>query len=486
MEIVGFQASRVMRDENFGFKQQRWVLDALMYSPGILKVCQEWRRIANGDGSYVEALRTAVSNVDWSDWVYDTAATSVHDAEFTGSRVRMSVDEALANPMFAHVKPDVIRGMVSNEIADDSRLFFENDDKMQPYRDRITLWEVWDRCENKIKVFSADGNDTLLYDEPWEGHDNGPYHYLDFLDVPNHVVGLSPLCLLHNLIEATNRSLSKVIKQTDAAKTIMKIRGGNRSEAEAVMNALDGTSVYEEGGGTSEIFSIGGPDNKTLMMVPMLKDLYNWLGGNINELAGLGVSAPTAHQGELLAKAASGMVSFMQARTNEAVRLACESIVHNELADPIGTEVMPYKMADGQTYWQKLTPEMRLQLSKELLNVDIDVYSMGYKSPEQRLQSVMQWWNSFAMPSYQMLSAQGGQYDIQSLNRAIADMMDEPLINEVTIYSDKPNPEMTGGAAMPIRQSPNTTRTHIRQDRGNDNADSKMMASISSMGDSDG
>lgn len=466
MAAVSAQASRVMRDNKFGFVQQRWVLDALMYSPGIIKVCQEWRRVDIGDGEYADILRTYVDNVDFSDWVFDTSASSIHKADFTGHRSRWSIDAIRGNPQFAKVDVETLRGLSGYDLGDNERLFFENDDKSQPYKEKVTLWEIWDKCSGRMKIFPADSPNLVLYDEPWEGHDNGPLHYIDFLDVPNHVVGLSPLCMLHSLIESTNRALSKSIKQTDAAKNVMRITGGNPAEAEALMEAMDGVGVYMDGGGVTEIMNVPGPDPRTLSMVPILKDLYNWLGGNINELAGLGVSAPTATQGELLSQAASGMVSFMQARVNEAVRVACEAIVHAELADPLGTEVVADRMADGQTYWTKLTPEIRNQIDKMLVNIDIDVYSMQYKSPQKRLASIMQWWTGFATQSYQMLAAEGGGYDVQALNRAIAEMMDEPIINEVTIYSVRPQTEMTGSPPQDIKQSPNTTRTNIRMDRG--------------------
>ena len=466
MHSVGVQSSRVMREQMFGFKQQRWVLDALMYSPGIMKICQEWRRVDMGDGDHVDVLRTYVDNVDASDWVFDTSASSVYKADFTGHKIRKPIDEIVNNPMFRNIDVETLRGMAGWGMNDNERLFFENDDKSQPYKEKVTLWEVWDKCENRLKIWPEGGSNYMLYDEPWEGHENGPLHYIDFLDVPNHVVGLSPLCILHNLIEATNRALSKSIKQTDAAKNVMKIVGGNPAEAEALMEALDGTGVYQDGGGSMEIVNVPGPDPRTLSMVPILKDLYNWLGGNINELAGLGVSAPTATQGELLSQAASGMVDFMQARVNEAVRVAAESIVHAELADPIGTEVVPEAMPDGQTYWNKLTPEIRNQIDKMLVNIDIDVFSMQYKTPQKRLASIMQWWNGFALQAYPMLQQEGGGFDIQALNRAIAEMMDEPIINEVTVYSMRPQPEMTGSPPADIKQSPVTSRTSIRQDRG--------------------
>ena len=466
MHSVGVQSSRVMREQMFGFKQQRWVLDALMYSPGIMKICQEWRRVDMGDGDHVDVLRTYVDNVDASDWVFDTSASSVYKADFTGHKIRKPIDEIVNNPMFRNIDVETLRGMAGWGMNDNERLFFENDDKSQLYKEKVTLWEVWDKCENRLKIWPEGGSNYMLYDEPWEGHENGPLHYIDFLDVPNHVVGLSPLCILHNLIEATNRALSKSIKQTDAAKNVMKIVGGNPAEAEALMEALDGTGVYQDGGGSMEIVNVPGPDPRTLSMVPILKDLYNWLGGNINELAGLGVSAPTATQGELLSQAASGMVDFMQARVNEAVRVAAESIVHAELADPIGTEVVPEAMPDGQTYWNKLTPEIRNQIDKMLVNIDIDVFSMQYKTPQKRLASIMQWWNGFALQAYPMLQQEGGGFDIQALNRAIAEMMDEPIINEVTVYSMRPQPEMTGSPPADIKQSPVTSRTSIRQDRG--------------------
>lgn len=485
MKPLSFQATRVMRDERFGFKQQRWVLDALMYSPGILKVCQEWRRVAQGDeGDFAEVLRTAVANVDASDWVFDTGASSVYEADFTGARIRMAVDDVLAHPMFAKIDEDVLRGMASPNLGGDERLFFENDDKSQPYRDMVTLWEIYDRCQNRIKIWPVDGSSYELYNEPWEGHDNGPYHYLDYLDVPNHVVGISPMCIVHNLIEATNRALSKTIAQTDAAKTIMRIKGGNRAEAEALMEALDGTGVYEDGGGLAEMLSVGGPDPRTMQMVPILKDLFNWLGGNINEMAGLGVSAPTATQGKLLSEAVSGMVGFMQARTNEAVRLASEAIVHNEISDTVGTELIPESMADGQTYWHRFTPEQRNEIDKTLIEVNIDVFSMAYKTPSQRLGAIMNWWQTFAMPAAPLLQQAGAELDIQHIADSIADMMDEPAVKGAILYSMPSSTPSDGPASMPtMRQSPNTMRTNVRMDRGSDTTDTAMMDSIGRIGE---
>jgi hypothetical protein len=110
---------------------------------------------------------------------------------------------------------------------------------------------------------------------------------------------------------------------------------------------------------------------------------------------------------------------------------------------------------------------MRNQIDGILLNIDIDVFSMRYRSPDQRLQQVMQWWTGFALPGYQIAQAQGMEYDIQALNRIYASMADLPEINDVALYSMQPQPQSTGvGGPQPIR-SPVTTRTNIRQDRGN-------------------
>src|SRR3990172_1666385 len=501
MELVGRQATRVMKEERFGFKQQRWVLDALMYSPGILKVCQEWVRVpvngtdggysggdyqqsdyqhsdyaeTNGESTgsdgiqYASVLKTVVENVDWSDFVFDTRGTSIWNCDFIGHRVYVPIEDALANPMFQGVSEDTLRGMSGWRMADDDRLFFEEDDKDQPYRETVALWEIYDRCQNRVKIFPVEGNSDLeIYNQPWDGHRNGLLHFIDFLDVPNHVVGLSPLCMLHNLIEASNRALSKTIKQTDAAKTIARIQtGSSRAELETIMESTDGQAVYSDSGGTFEMVPVNGPDRATMMMVPVLKDLYNWLGGNINEIAGLGVSAPTATQGGQLAKAASGMISHMEAKKNEAVNGACEAIVHNELRDEVTTEYMSEILPDGQTLWRTLTPEQRTEIDAMLIQVDLDVYSMRYKSPEDRLQTVMQWWTQVAVPGYQIWQAQGGEYDMQALMRSYAELVDEPIINEIAIYSTKSQAELAGAAGpLPFKQSPVTTRTNIRQDRG--------------------
>jgi len=468
MESLEYQVTRVMKEERFGFKQQRFVLDALLYSPGILSVQKEWRRVPQGnEGDFAEALKTTINNVDASDWGFDTAASSVWDADFTFRRVRMAVDDILDNPMFQHVDEETIRGMAGWNMGDDERLFFENDDKSQPYRDIVTLYEVYDRCQNRIKVYPVDGGSIELYNEQWDGQADGPYHYLDFLDVPNHAVGLSPLCMVHNLIEAMNRTLSKTIAQTDAAKNILRINNASyKAEAEALMESRDGYGVYAEQG-IAEMISVGGPDGRTMAMTPILRDLFNWGAGNINELGGLGVSAPTATQGKLLSEAASGMVSFMQARTNEAVRKIAEAITHNELQDTVTTEHVPVQLADGQTFWRKFTPEQRQQIDSILVNTDIDVFSTQYRSPGQRLQQLTDWWNGFAMPAAPIAQQQGMEYDLQALNRTYAKMADLPEINDVTLYSMKPQPQGQGSSGpVPLKQSPVTTRTNVRMDRG--------------------
>ena len=464
-ESIEIQVSRVMREQHFGFKQQRWVLDALLYSPGILKVAQEWRVLPTGEGDETDAvLQTYMSNVDGSDWVFDTSASSRLDCAYTGHRIRLPIDDIVGNPMFDHLDIETIRGAAGNDEYNDERLFFEDEDRSQPLREIVTCWEVWDQRDNRIKIWPIQGPSQTWYEESWDGHRDGPFHYIDYLDVPNHVVGLSPLCLVHDLIEATNRALSKTIQQTDYAKTIMRVGGGNAAEAQAIMEATDGQAVLNENK-LVEMLTVGGPDQRTLAMVPILKDLFNWQGGNINELAGLGVSAPTATQGRMLNEAASGMIKFMQSRTQEAVRGAVEAIVHNELRDQINTEVVPVSLADGTTYWKQFTPEDRQAINGILLNINIDVSSMRFRSPEDRLQQLMQWWQGFVMPAWPIAQQQGVQFDFQTVNRHYAKLVDMPEINEATIYAASSSPEATG-SPEPARQSPVTTRTNIRQDSG--------------------
>lgn len=502
MELVAFQVSRVMRDVNFESKQQRWVLDALVYSPGVIKVAQEWVGVYQGDDdgepegsdaegeaypeNYTWALQTLVENIDFSDWVFDTAATSVGNSCFLGHRVRIPISQALGNPMFEGISESDLRSLAGDSSwNNDDRLFFQSDDKNQPYQQTLTLWEIWNREKNTIEIYTLQGGTARgkrkLYSEKWEGHPKGPYHFIDFQDIPNHVIGLSPLCQLAALSEASNRALNKVIKQTDAAKNIFRIVGGNPAEAQTIMEALDGQGVYADGGGIAEVLTVGGADRTTMAAVPIFKDLFNWAAGNLNELAGLGVSAPTATQGELLNQAASGMARYMQQKVTGSVTTCAEAILYFELRDMITTEHVPEALPDGNTNWRMFTPDMRQQIDPILVNTTIDVYSMAYKSPVDRRNELMQWWTMLAMPAYQMWAAQGGEYDLQALFKAYADLSDLPEVNEVARYSLKPRSESSGSSEpLPIRQSPVTTRTNVRMDRGGNRGDlgGKMAASM--------
>lgn len=450
MEGLQFQVSRVMKGQHFALRQQRMVLSALMYAPGILRVCREWTAVAQG-GETQYVLKTSLSNVDFSDFVYDTSASFIPDGEFVGRRGRMPLELALGSPMFEHLSEDKLRSMAGGDRGNQDRLFFSEPASSAEKQDLLEFWEVFCPYTGRLKIWSVDSPE-LLYDEPWDGWSGGPLHLLDFQDIPNHGVGISPMCVQHDLVEAVNRSLSKSIQQADAAKNILKVPPSKAAEGRAVMEATDGQAVFLSDGQPIEVVTVAGPDRNVLAMIPILRELWNWQGGNINEVSGLGVSAPTATQGELIAQAASGMVKQMGERVRAAVTGIVEAIVEYELADEFTTEVYPMKLADGGTHWRKLTPEMRSEIESVMLNVDIDVYSMRHQGPEERLAAIMDWWERVAVPGFPIWQAQGGIYDMQPLHGLFATYRNVPEINEIALMAAKSQPELSGREApMPVR-----------------------------------
>lgn len=467
MEEVEYEVSSVMKEEDMGRKQQLFVLSALMYSPGILKVCQDWKRVPTEDGQYILVPGVMIANVDLSDFVYHTGSSTLRDADFVGHKIRRSVEEVLAHPMFEDVEEDWLRSIAGREADTESdRLFFENDDTIEEYNPKVTLFEIHDRTTDQIIVFSPDAPSKHLAEYPWEGHPNGPLFYLDFQDVPNHAIGLSPMCILHDLHEAANRVAAKAISQAELAKTLLVTRG-DITNAEAIMESTDGEAVLVDPSASAHMETFGGPDKSVVGILPIIKDLWSYQGGNVDTLAGLGVGAPTASQESQLASMASGMVKFMAWRVEECMTKVGEAIVWYTLQNNVSTTSVPKKLPGGRTIWRKFTPEQREQISAQLLQVTLDVYSMKYRSPEDRKNELMAWWNGVALPGAQIAMAQGLQYDFQTFNRTYAKLTDLEEINDVCIYSMQPQSQLSGSGPMPPpRQSPVTSRTNVRMDRG--------------------
>jgi hypothetical protein len=226
-------------------------------------------------------------------------------------------------------------------------------------------------------------------------------------------------------------------------------------------------------------------------------ELFDRMAGNLPAMMGLGAQAETASQEQLIHSAVSKKEAQMQYRVFDATRKLMRDLGYMLWNDKF--KVIPGKIpidgADGYAYDTPWTPESR-EGSFYDYNFNIDVYSMGYQSPAQRLNGLNTLLTKFYMPALPMLQQQGKMIDFTAILEDHAELMNEPRIKRwiksMTLPPDPGQggtPQETGKPAVTSREvvrrsvpsgGTHQSRTHVQQQAWlNGSQNSKQSAALS-------
>ncbi len=97
-------------------------------------------------------------------------------------------------------------------------------------------------------------------------------------------------------------------------------------------------------------------------------------------------------------------------------------------------------------------------------NVDIQPYSMQFKSPSQKLQQLRTILAEMILPFIPMMQAQGATLNFEALLKTTADLGDIEELNDIITYA---NPQIKQGdpVGQPPAKAPVTSRTNVRVNR---------------------
>jgi hypothetical protein len=138
-----------------------------------------------------------------------------------------------------------------------------------------------------------------------------------------------------------------------------------------------------------------------------LKDMFSYLGGNLDSLGGLQPSAKSGKHDSLLRQSASVRIDDMQARTTNAVRRVVESVADYIYYDPAPSDRV-YKDIPKSDMSVKIDfdPEIR---EGDFLDFAIDIapYSLQSRSPAERLSAINEMMTGIVMPMAEQLKQRG-------------------------------------------------------------------------------
>lgn len=451
---------------------QRVVLDAL-FSVGIAKVALATPQESALVAWNVRAGAPYCESVDLDDFVYDTHACDLSHAAFVGHRVRVPLEVAKDTYKVKKLRADEDEayneggderiGVIGKGTASDEEEFEEMVDLWEIYLPRHR--EVYCIADQHLDMGDNESVKPLSV-RPWLGPDTGPYHFLGFGVVPGNAMPKAPLQDLLTLHLTVNHLYRKLIRQAERQKSNTAVAGGADEDGNRIMHADDGDIIRVDRPDQIVQMETGGPNNQNYVLAESLRNLFSYLGGNLDMLGGLSPQSKTATQDKLLAEGASRSMQDMQERTveftSQVIRAMCWYWKH----DPF--RVMRTKYAVPGTpeieAMRTVGPRDREPVSFEEMEVRIDPYSLRHKSPEERMAMIDQMVTQVLVPMAPILQQQGVVFDAEKWLEIKEQYMDEPGLRDLLSTADPPTVESSTGADAAPKPG-QTERKYVRENR---------------------
>lgn len=261
-----------------------------------------------GDDEDVDAGMIYTDLISLDDFTHDPTCTAFDRAAFMGHRVRIprqtlieaGWDEAQVKRIPAASTHPRESGWVQS-ITQDSK-------------DAATMYDIQEYVY-VIEVFVPDAGAVVYIPDPYQcsfddflhvqeyyGPAEGPYTIGSLTQpVPDNPYPIAPVGIWRDLNAMANEVFKKFMGQSERQKDILLYRPELADVADAIRTALDGEAIACTDPKGINVASFGGqnPDNER--MVQELRNWFNYMAGNPDQLMGMDTSAGTAteYQGNM-------------------------------------------------------------------------------------------------------------------------------------------------------------------------------------------
>lgn len=395
--------------------------------------------MAAGRGRYNSAMGDV--DVGWpffevisqDDLFYDQDAKRFRDLTFVGNYYRVTRLEAEECGLFDEARLAELADM--GEGAASLRPSYQNPDgstaaksltgknhNRRPLMDYYELYDVWLPKYRLFATFDNHGGRKPLRVMEWDGPDDGPYKFLVYDEVPDNIAPLPPAQLIYDLHSLTNIIFRKIWRQAERYKKVTAVRKGADNDGSTITQANDGEAVGIEDTKNIAEIQLGGADPQLLGLGIQMKDIASYVGGNLDSMAGLGPSAGTLGQDELIAASANKRLDDMRARTMRFVKLVLTDMAWYLWNSP-DIEIPVVKRIPGAPGLEIPTAFRSNDQDQEdffKLNFQVNPYSLETPNPEQRIAGLKDYLMTIA-PFAPQLEAQGMGIDLAAFSRMFAE-----------------------------------------------------------------
>lgn len=481
---------------HFAETLSRWVTDAL-FSVGILKIALASPADAANVGWNLRAGSPYAATVDLDDFVFDVHARTFNECSFIGHRYRVPLEAVRDSKLYGPGRKRLSADTDSPYNAEgDERVtalgrspFAQSDP--DEFEEMVSLWEIYLPRTRRVITLPDEvlGGSDMATDEPlrdmeWVGPDDGPFHVLGLGLVPGNAMPKAPIMDLVDLHEAVNRQFRKLISQSDRQKEVLLVAGSAMEDGSRIVQANDGEAIRADQPDKAKVAQFGGPNQTIFAAMTSFIDRFSWQAGNLDSLGGLSPQAKTATQDQMLAANSSAAVADMQSLTVGGTIRAIAALCWFWHHDPFGVMRTTHTLPGlpDVSIDRSVTPQQRMQIPFDDLDIRIDPYSLQHTTPQARLQALTQLVQGIILPAMPVLQQQGIGFDIGAYLEKVARYSDQPDLPEIVTLHDPVQPAGGDdtGAEQPGMPSA-TTRTYERINRPGGTREGKDQTLVASL-----
>lgn len=444
---------------------QKIVLDAF-FTVGIAKVYRGDAGLVQLDEDvWADPGKPYVDRISIDDFLVDMSVADIRKAKFIGDEYRVSWQRVQDEELFDRA---VVAKLAPTSKYDNDQIktrqisagAITDHDEYEPM---ITLIDVYLPELNVVATFAKDARLKPLIVRQWDGPEGGPYHILDFCDVPDNLLGLAPAANLKELHDLYNALFCKQAAQARRQKTNPVFAPGAEGDAERMRDAKDGQWVKSVDPQKINVVSQGGVDPANVAFSITVGDMFDRMGGNVSAMGGLGQQAATYGQEQLIygavGRAEGKRLQRVHAFTAEVLRDTGHLMWYDAMMSfPVAAEHRPGSGIYVESGW---SPEQR-EGDFWQYNFDVVPFSMAYEPPEIKLQKLERAMD-FAGKLLPAIEAGGGTLDVQEIFEDYAEALGAPEVKRWFTFAvpstyQRPGPE---GESSHLPQK--TTREYVRR-----------------------
>lgn len=462
-----------MQEINLEATMKQWVLDAF-FSIGIIKAHRaDSGEVRIHDDLWMDPGQPYASNCSLDNWIFDLGATKYHQVKFAGDMYRVPLAD-LGDSMYdQHLVKDVAAtskyGVEENRLDHISKGYEIDQDEIEPM---VDLADVWFPREKKIFTFVVDnisqfrlkGAPIADMDDD-EYPDTGPYHLLGFNNVPENIMYTSPashLSMMHRLI---NNIMRKQARRARSQKLSHLYTPAGADAAKNIQRSSDDDWVACQDVKEVAEHMTGGVDQNAQAFLLGIMQFFDRQAGNLTAMLGLGAQAGTVGQEELIKGSVSNVEASMQYKVVDGgVRLiknlGC-MLYHDQAKTIPGKQEI--EGAPGYEVDSTWTPDYR-DGKFEDYDLGIDMYSMPYTSPSQKLKTLIGTLKEIILPMMPLVQQQGGTLNLEKIVNDVSELTNMPQLRGWVQFGTPPTDEPIGDSAGPSGKMPqNTSREYVRK-----------------------